>query len=71
MCFVCMQCGIITAPREPQTLKVVETRQVFYPQGFDEDGKTKPDSRGWEVVKEIAVCQQCAKPNELDFKVVH
>ncbi len=69
--FICQKCGIITKPREPQTLKVVEVRKKVYDLGFDEEDECQRFSEGEEIVKEIAICLECAKPSELDFKVVH
>lgn len=68
--YICEVCGVVTKPREPQHLKVVEIRERTYDNGFDEDGKALI-SKGTEIVREIRTCFECSKPSELDFKVIH
>ena len=52
--FKCDKCGKITKPREKQTKKVVEKRDKIYTNGDKE-------STGKEIVKEINLCEECAK----------
>jgi hypothetical protein len=41
---------------------VTETRERVYPEVVDDDDPSivlKPEGHGWEVVKEIEVCERC------------
>lgn len=51
--FICQQCGSTSKPREPQTTKVVETREKIYTE------KNQVVGRGMEIVREIRVCERC------------
>lgn len=47
--FICTSCNKPSQPREPQTKVVIEKRAVTYPNG----------GRGFETVREIAICHDC------------
>ena len=55
--FKCDRCKKITKSGEKQTKKVIETRNKNYING---DKKTT----GKEIVKEINLCEKCAKEEE-------
>ena len=57
--FNCEKCGETSKPREKQTKVVLEKRVIDYGIPSKKD-KTK-SAVGWEVVKEINVCERCAK----------
>ena len=57
--FKCGMCKKSSKPREMATVKVVEKRVKEYVQK-DEYGNPGKESQGWEIVKEIKVCQSCA-----------
>ena len=50
--FKCEKCKCITNPREKENKVVVNKRVKTY----TNDGKT---SEGWEIEKEIKVCEKC------------
>lgn len=52
--FICEQCHEQQPPRTSPTMKVVLTRPVTYVSPSGED-----ISKGWEIVKEIRLCQEC------------
>lgn len=57
--FNCNKCGIPCGPRVSPILNTIETREVKYLNGFDEDG----DSRvgvGVEIAVEEKLCPSCA-----------
>ena len=54
MSFECQQCKRTTGLGEKQYKKVLETRPRKYKNG----------GVGWEIVKEIAVCQQCKEAKD-------
>jgi hypothetical protein len=49
--FKCQMCGKTTKAREPMTKIVAEKRDKEYSNG----------GKGWEIVREIAICQSCNK----------
>ena len=55
--FRCDRCKRITEPGEKQTKKVVKTRNKTYFNG-------KKETTGKEIVKEINLCEKCAKEEE-------
>lgn len=63
--FRCGICKNNSQPGEPMNKKVVETRVKEYPARFKGEGieREKIDSGGvgYETVKEIAVCSNCAE----------
>lgn len=60
--FKCQICGKITKAGEKQTKKIVETRDKKY-NYIDKHGNKKV-STGFEIVKEINICEECAKKEE-------
>lgn len=57
--FKCKICGKMTQPGEKQYKKIVKTRNKTY-HNLDKYGKERI-SKGSEIVKEINVCEKCAK----------
>ncbi len=53
MCYRCEECGKVSKPGEKQNRIVVETREVDYEQ------KDFTRTKGWEIVREIKVCDKC------------
>lgn len=51
--FICEQCKKQTAAREKQFKKVIDSRPKRYSNGGE----------GWEIVKEISVCNKCVETN--------
>jgi len=49
--FICERCNRITKPYEKQYKIVVQARETFYPES---------ETTGWEIIKEINVCKECA-----------
>lgn len=60
--FKCEICGKITKAGEKQTKKIIETRDVKY-SNILPNGKEKITD-GTEIVKEINICEECAKKEE-------
>lgn len=60
--FKCELCGKTTKAGEKQTKKVIETRNKIY-SNILPNGKEKI-SDGYEIVKEINVCEECARLEE-------
>ena len=60
--FKCELCGKITKSGEKQTKKIIETRKVKY-SNISPNGKEKVTD-GFEIVKEISICEECAKKEE-------
>lgn len=59
--FICENCGRVTNSREKMTRKVVETREKEYPNG----------GKGFETVREIALCENCAPSVSIAEKKRH
>ena len=60
--FKCEKCGKVTQPGDKINKKVVETREREYTSIIGYDKNDKPiykTSTGWEIVKEINVCDNC------------
>ena len=67
--FRCQRCGNVTRSREKETKVVIEYRKKIYKQA-----STKRDTRiitthGFEIVKEIRICNKCAE-NTIKSKLV-
>lgn len=60
--FKCELCGKTTKPGEKQIKKIVAKRDVKY-SNILPNGKEKI-SDGYEIVKEINICEECAKKEE-------
>lgn len=60
--FKCEICGKITKAGEKQTKKIIVTRNVKY-SNILPNGKEKITD-GTEIVKEINICEECAKKEE-------
>lgn len=60
--FKCEKCGRTTRTGEKQHKKVIETREKNYT-NLDTYGNKKT-SKGWEIVKEINICEKCNKNQE-------
>ena len=60
--FKCEKCGKTTRAGEKQHKKVVETREKTYT-NLDIYGNKKT-SKGWEIVKEMNICEECSKNEE-------
>mgnify|MGYP004606900099 CR=1 FL=1 len=60
--FKCELCGKTTKAGEKQTKKIIQTRDVKY-SNILPNGKEKI-SDGYEIVKEINICEECAKKEE-------
>lgn len=56
--FRCSECGKVSEPRQPQNKVVIQRREKIYADG----------SKGWEIVKEVALCDECY--SESPFKTV-
>ena len=56
--FICQKCNKLTDPGKPQNKIVVETREKEY---FERNkyGKLEVIGKGFEIVKEINVCENC------------
>ena len=65
--FYCGACKQLTAPREPMTRRVVETRERIYPERTirpvpgQPSRVIDPGGYGHETVREIGVCPRCAE----------
>lgn len=57
--YKCKNCDVISKPKEPLNLVVVQTRSTEYT-NQDEEGDTVRSS-GIETIKEIGVCDECKK----------
>lgn len=57
--FRCEKCGKVTKSGEKQTKKVVQTRTKTY--YFEDKYGDKKKKEGHEIVKEINLCEKCAK----------
>ena len=55
--FKCDRCGKITKSGEKQTKKVIKEREMVYING-------QKETTGKEIVKEINICEKCAKEEE-------
>ncbi len=62
--FKCDKCGKITRPREKQTKKVVKTRDKTYTYTDKFDRNQIKFKENAEIVKEISLCEDCAKREE-------
>ena len=56
--YKCERCGQSTAPGDKMEKIVTETRSKVY-MAKNKRGREYEAGRGWEIVKEIAVCPQC------------
>lgn len=57
----CQQCGMQVGPCVTQMKKVVETRPVTYKHMIRAGRRVNvKTTEGWEIVKEIDVCEECA-----------
>ncbi len=70
--FRCAKCKQSVGPRVPQVKVVTETRQRSYENVVmvenEKTGRMDPvtvRSEGSEIVREVAMCPQCAKPAQL------
>jgi hypothetical protein len=54
--FICEHCGCLSDKGEKPVRVVTETREKFY---FRNLWDTEPMSKGWEIVKEILIHQDC------------
>lgn len=62
--FICQGCKTVSKPREPKTLVVVQTRPMEYhnpPDGPYVNPLEQVISKGYETVKEIALCPPCVE----------
>ena len=62
MSFRCDRCGKAQPIHAKPHRIVTETRERVYPEVVDDDDPSivlKPEGHGWEVVKEIEVCERC------------
>lgn len=63
--FICSNCKQVSEPKEPQHKVVTQKRQREYNNinsSFtmnDHIIKTNSSSKGWEIVKEEALCSEC------------
>ena len=76
--FLCHLCGTVVPPRIAPTRIIVKSRSKQYPSRhganvfyrLDEKGKLKrrevddPGGIGWEIVREILACPDCAAERE-------
>ena len=78
--YKCEMCGTVVPPRSKSHTVVTEKREKAYaPQqrqpggkkgkggrgrGRHRDSGELPGGRGWEIVKEVLVCQSCAERHE-------
>ena len=58
--YKCESCGKTTALSEKMERVVTERRDRVYT-AVDRRGREYEQGRGWEIVKEIAVCKSCFK----------
>ena len=58
--YLCKRCGRTTVSGEKMERIVTETRNKVY-MGITKRGHEFEAGRGWEIVKEIAVCIKCYK----------
>jgi len=56
--FHCTECKRMTKPGEPQTLKVLETRERIYKEW--KKGVLEVSGTGTEIVVEVPICTVCA-----------
>jgi len=56
--FICQECQKPSHSREKPVQKVVQQRPRAY-KYYDSEGRMKK-SVGWEIAKEIVICQECA-----------
>ncbi len=61
--FKCERCGKVTQAGEKQHKEIVKTRNKTY-NYIDKHGK-EGISKGFEIVKEINVCEKCAEKKNL------
>lgn len=61
--FICDKCKQLQPLHSKPILTVIEQREKVYPVIYAEDGKTILDNGGVgvETVKEVNLCQECAK----------
>jgi hypothetical protein len=60
--FRCERCGKVQPAHAKPHRIVTETRERVYPEIADDNDPSivlQPEGRGWEVVKEIEVCERC------------
>lgn len=57
--FNCGKCTKPVGPGIQQRKVVVKTRRVSYPERLTSNKTVDPGGEGYEIVKEIAVCEQC------------
>lgn len=60
--FKCELCGKITKAGEKQTKKIIKTRDKIY--SYKDKKGNEKESVGKEIVKEINICEECAKKEE-------
>lgn len=58
----CERCGKVTKPREKQNKKIIKTRKKIY-HNKDKYGK-ETVKEGYEIVKEINICDKCLAKEE-------
>jgi len=59
MSFRCEKCGQAQPPRSKPIMKVIETRNKFYPRIEIDDEIIDGGGSGWEIAKEIMICRRC------------
>lgn len=68
MSFRCDCCGKAQPTHAKPHRIVTETRERVYPEVVDDDDPSTvliPEGHGWEVVKEISVCDDCEANRQL------
>ena len=59
--FKCDLCKKISRPYTPMTKKIAEIRKKEYEYKiFTKSGEKTKITKGWEIVKELSVCNDCA-----------
>lgn len=58
--FKCQKCGEVSKPRENSNKLVVEKRPQTY-EIRDNHGNVERETEGWEIAKELTVCNNCIK----------
>lgn len=58
--FICHLCNDVSKPGELSNNLVLKKRKVIYGL-MDKNGNQVGKNLGWEVVKEVKVCQKCKK----------
>ena len=73
MAYKCEVCNTIQTNGSKQNKMITEIRKVTYPTVFEYDGRVKKIPEGFEIVKELNVCDKCfvkKDPVVVDSKVL-